>query len=82
MDGKKRSIYFSIFFNSKIKVLMTTKSIFQTLFYFFFSKIYLFKKSKRKIDEFLDVLNLCKMTFKQEDLYFLNEQEITFKKYK
>ncbi len=79
LDGKKRSIYFSIFFNSKIKVLMTTKSIFQTLFYFFFSKIYLFKKSKRKIDEFLDVLNLCKMTFRQEDLYFLNEQKITSK---
>ena len=76
LDGKKRSIYFSIFFNSKIKVLKITKSIFQTLFYFFFSKIYLFKKSKRKIDEFLDVLNLCKMTFKQKICIFLNEQKL------
>ena len=80
LDGKKRSIYYSIFLNSKIKVLMTTKSIFKTLLNRFFSKIYTFNESEKKLDEFLDVLNLCKMKFRNEDLYFLNDQKIVSKR--
>ena len=44
LDGKKRSIYFSIFLKSKNKILMTTKKIFKRLLNFFFQKyIYLMR---------------------------------------
>ena len=47
MEKKDQSIS-QFFFNSKIKVLMTTKSIFQTLFYFSFPKYISSKKVKEK----------------------------------
>ena len=50
LDGKKRSIYFSIF-KSKIKVLMTTKLLFKKIFKFFL--IFYFKEIKSKQDEIL-----------------------------
>ena len=76
LDGKKRSIYFSILLKSKIKILMTTKSFFKKTLKNFFSKIYLFSESKDKLDEIYDVLNLCKMSFSERDIHFLSQHKI------
>ena len=82
LDGKKRSIYFSLFLKSKIKILMTTKKIFKKLLNYFFSKIFLFDESKNKLEEIKDVLNLSKMSFDKSDLSFLKENKIYLKKIK
>ena len=82
LDGKKRSIYFSLFLKSKIKTLMTTKKIFKKLLNYFFSKIYLFDESKNKLEEIKDVLNLSKMSFDKSDVSFLKENKIYLKKIK
>ena len=82
LDGKKRSIYFSIFLKSKIKVLMTTKFLFKKIFKFFFSNIFYFKEIKSKQDEILKVLNLLDMTFIEEDMFFLKKHNILSKKIK
>ena len=80
LDGKKRSIYFSFFLKSKIKILMTTKKIFKKILNFFFSKIYLFDESKNKLEEIKDVLSLLKMSFDKDDISFLKESKINSKK--
>lgn len=82
LDGKKRSIYFSIFLKSKYKFLMTTKLIFKKLLNSFFSKIFVFQQSKNKLFEILNVLELLKMTFKEEDIYYLKDQNIKSKNIK
>ena len=80
LDGKKRSIYFSFFLKSKIKILMTTKKMFKKLLNYFFSKIYLFDESKNKLEEIKDVLSLSKMSFDKNDINFLKENKIYSKK--
>lgn len=76
LDGKKRSIYFSIFLKSKRKVLMTTKFLYKKILKIFFSKIYFFDQSVSKIEEIIDVLNLCGMKFDKNDINFLKNQKI------
>ena len=80
LDGKKRSIYFSIFLKSKYKFLMTTKFIFKKLLNNFFSKIFVFHQSNNKLSEILNVLDSLKMVFKEEDIYYLKDQNIQSKK--
>ncbi len=74
LDGKKRSIYFSIFLKSQIKILMTTKKLFKNIFNYFFTKIYYFNETNNKLEEILDVLNLSNMSFKEEDINFLKKR--------
>tara|TARA_B100001057_G_scaffold486737_1_gene568364 strand:+ start:2147 stop:3133 length:987 start_codon:yes stop_codon:yes gene_type:complete len=82
LDGKKRSIYFSIFLKSKKKVLMTTKIFYKKVLKRFFSKIYFFDQSLSKIEEIKDVLNLCEMKFDKSDIIFLKNQKIQHNKAK
>ncbi len=82
LDGKKRSIYFSILLRSKKKVLMTTKFIYKKILKSFFSKIYFFDQSKNKIEEIRDVLNLCKMKFNNDEINFLKDEKIQSNKIK
>ena len=82
LDGKKRSIYFSFFLKSKIKILMTTKKIFKKFLNYFFAKIYLFDESQNKLEEIKDILNLSKMSFDKSDISFLKENKIYLKKIK
>ena len=80
LDGKKRSIYFSFFLKSKIKILMTTKKMFKKLLNYFFLKIYLFDETKNKLEEIKDVLSLSKMSLDKDDISFLKEKKIYSKK--
>ena len=82
LDGKKRSIYFSILLKSKTKVLMTTKVFFTKILKKKFSKIFLFEETKNKLDEIIEVLNLCNMSFEKKDLFFLENQKILSNKIK
>ena len=79
LDGKKRSIYFSIFLNSNKKILMTTKKFFKEIFKFFFTKIFNFNESIDKLTEIKDVLNICEMSFDKNDQKFLKNQKINSK---
>ena len=79
LDGKKRSIYYSILLKSKIKILMTTKKFFKVVLGSFFSKIYLFDQSKNKIEEIKDLLKLCEMTFDNKDIHYLENHNIASK---
>lgn len=80
LDGKKRSIYFSIMLNSKKKFLMTTKKFFKRILHIFFTKIFYFNESKDKLFEIKNVLSLCKMSLKKDDLFFLKDHKIIPKK--
>lgn len=72
LDGKKRSIYFSIFLKSNIKILFTTKKIFKRIFNNFFLKILYFNDKvndqKNKLYEIKVVLKLLKFNFKISDM--------------
>ena len=76
LDGKKRSIYFSLFLKSKFKVLMTTKYFFKNVLHNFFTQIHVFKDSKNKLNEIKSVLKLCNMSLNNDDFYFLKKQKI------
>lgn len=81
LDGKKRSIYFTIFLKSKFKFLMTTKKFFKKIFSFFFNKIYLFAESKNKLEEIENALDKMNMSFKNQDLYFLLNSKVQTKNF-
>ena len=68
LDGKKRSIYISILLKANYKFLLTTKSIFEKLFNFFFLTILNFNKTSSKIDETKIILNKLKIDFSDTDL--------------
>lgn len=79
LDGKKRSIYFSILLRSDQKFLMTTKKFFKKILNTFFDQIYLFAESINKIDEIKNVLLKIKMNFKNEDINFLKNYDLFLK---
>ena len=79
LDGKKRSIYFTIFLKSKFKFLMTTKQLYKKIFSFFFKKIYLFFESQNKLEEIKNILDKMNMSFKNQDLNFLSDVAISSK---
>ena len=79
LDGKKRSIYFSIFLKSKMRFLMTTKKLFKKIFNSFFDKIYIFKESSNKLDEIKHVLDEINLPFQKEDINFLLDSDIKSK---
>ena len=58
---------------------MTTKNFFKIILRNFFSRIYFFDKSKSKIEEIKDLLNLCKMSFDDKDIHFLENHNIDSK---
>jgi len=72
-DGKKRSIYSSIFSLSKNKILFTTKPFYKFLFKFFFSKILIDKKDVPKIVEFKEVIKFLKFSYSDNDLNTIND---------
>ena len=59
MDGKKRSIYFTILLRSKINFLLTYKKLYKKYLSLFFSFILLDDENSSKIEEFRQ---LCTQT--------------------
>ena len=73
-DGKKRSIYSSILNKSEVKILFTTKKIYQHIFKKFFTQIFVDSDSQSKIEEIKNVLNYLKFKFFESNL---NTSKIT-----
>ena len=70
-DGKKRSIYFSIFKFCKKKFLFTPSEGIKNLFKFFFNKTYLIKYDTPKINIIRNFLNDINCDFINSDINFL-----------
>ena len=68
LDGKKRSIYFSLIVKSKYKFLFTYKKFYSLVFKYLFSKIFLDKNCSSKFDEIKDLLKYIGILFSENDL--------------
>ena len=77
LDGKKRSIYFSILTRSKFKLLLTKKEEYKFLLYFFFNKIFLNRDYGSKILEIKKILQSFNFNLIPSDFNTINENSIS-----
>jgi ADP-heptose:LPS heptosyltransferase len=68
LDGKKRSIYFSLIVRSKYKFLFTYKKFYSLVFKYLFSKIFLDQNCTSKFDEIKNLLKYIGILFSENDL--------------
>ena len=68
LDGKKRSIYFSLIVRSKYKFLFTYKKFHSLLFKYLFTKIFLDENCTNKFDEIKNLLRYIGIIFSENDL--------------
>ncbi len=84
LDGKKRSIYTSIFKRSAIKTLFTPSPLIKNLFKYFFNNVYFIDYNIPKIDLIKNFLSNVNCDFYSIDLNFLlnyeNEKHLKYKK--
>jgi len=78
LDGKKRSIYLSLFSGAKEKYLFTNKIFYQKLLRKFFSEIFLDSNKETKILEIKKLLSIKKIKFSNDYLNVLKNR--VFKK--
>lgn len=71
LDGKKRSIYYTIFKSSKKKILFTPSKIIKKIFHFFFNDIFLIDYNYPKINILRKCLNKIDCNYSESDLNFL-----------
>ena len=71
LDGKKRSIYFSILNKSKSKIMYTPSKFIKNIFHFFFDRIFLIDYKIPKIKLIKESLSFLNYDFVDSDLYFL-----------
>ena len=74
-DGKKRSIYFSIFKFCKQKFLFTPSDTIKKLFSFFFNKVFMINYDIPKINIIKKFLEVISCDFKNSDINFLLNHE-------
>ena len=83
LDGKKRSIYTSIFKRSKNKTLFTPSSSIKNMFKYFFNNVYLINYNIPKIDLIKNFLSNNDCEYRSIDINFLSTYENSkFLKYK
>ena len=75
LDGKKRSIYMSLFKRANKKILFTPSIFIKKFFFLFFDKSYLIDYKIPKIDLIVNCLNELNCNFIDEDLNFLKKHE-------
>ena len=75
LDGKKRSIYFSILNKSKSKIMYTPSKFIKNIFHFFFDRIFLIDYKIPKIELIKESLSFLNYNFVESDLNFLKEHE-------
>ena len=84
LDGKKRSIYNSIFKRSKTKTLFTPSFSIKKIFKFFFNNVYFIDYNIPKIDLIKNFLSNIECEYKSIDLNFLlkyeNSKYLNYKK--
>ena len=77
LDGKKRSIYMSIFKKTDKKILFTPSNFIKKIFSPFFNKSYFIDYKIPKIELIIKCLNDLDCDFIDEDLTFLKKYENT-----
>tara|TARA_B100000131_G_C18067613_1_gene593191 strand:+ start:465 stop:1460 length:996 start_codon:yes stop_codon:yes gene_type:complete len=77
LDGKKRSIYFSLFVRSKYKFLFTYKNFYYSIMSLFYTKVYLDKNCLNKISEIKDLLNIINLNFDKDNLNTINKEIVS-----
>ncbi len=75
LDGKKRSIYNSIFKRSKTKTLFTPSSTIKKMFKYFFNNVYFIDYNVPKINLLKNFLSNIECEYKSIDLNFLLKYE-------
>jgi ADP-heptose:LPS heptosyltransferase len=76
LDGKKRSIYFSVLTRSKLKFLFTKKIVYKFLLHFFFNKIFLDRDFDSKILEIKKLLRLLNFNLVPSDFKTINKNSV------
>ena len=79
LDGKKRSIYFSLLTCAKYKVLFTYKKTYKSFLNFFFFKIFYDDDCLNKISEIEELLNLLNFNLETDDLNTINKNSVLTK---
>jgi len=77
LDGKKRSIYFSVLIRSKLKFLLTKKIVYKLLLHNFFNKIFLDRDFVSKISEIKKLLKLLNFNLVSSDFKTINKNSIS-----
>ena len=80
LDGKKRSIYFSLMVRSKYKFLFTYKYLYKFYLNTFYTKIFLDKNYSNKLSEIKELLNIINIDYNDSDLNTLNKNIILNRK--
>ncbi len=81
LDGKKRSIYFSLLVRSKYKFLFTYKKFYKFYLNFFYRKIFLDKNYSNKLSEIKELLNIINFDYNDTDLNTLNRNIVLNRKF-
>jgi len=76
LDGKKRSIYFSLIVRSKYKFLFTYKKFYYLLLKFFYTKIFLDENCSCKFDEIKTLLSHIGYSFSDNDLNTISQEKV------
>ena len=75
LDGKKRSIYFSILKKSRSKIMYTPSKFIKNVFRLFFDRIFLIDYKISKIELIKESLSYLNYDLVESDLNFLKEHE-------
>lgn len=81
LDGKKRSLYFSLLTRSKFKFLFTYKKLYKLIFKVFFTKIFYDNDSNNKISEIKNLLNYLNFDLIKTDLNTIKKSSVLLRSF-
>ena len=82
LDGKKRSLYFSLLNRSKFKFLFTFKKSYSIIFKYFFTKIFYDNECENKISEIKIFLNFLDFDLIEDDLKTIEKSVVLSRDFK
>lgn len=81
LDGKKRSIYFTLFLKSNHKILITGKKIYKKIFKNVYKRIFFFEESLSRIDEIKQILEIISFKLDVSDQNLFEKRNFNFNEY-
>ena len=82
LDGKKRSMYFSLLTRSKYKILFTYNKFYKTFFNYFFFKIFYDNDCKNKISETKEFLRILDFELEPKDFNTIDKNTVLMRDFK
>ena len=82
LDGKKRSLYFSLLTRSKFKFLFTYKKSYLIFFKYFFTNIFYDNECENKISETKKLLNFLNFNLIEDDFKTIEKSLVSSRKFK